>query len=831
LVFRECGHAQAETDAIMKNVNDQNCSFFNPPFSQPVMSHSCRPVPLYQFVVLLLIGFTTQAGANAPFSRSEVNLTYADSLKGLLRQHSPDTNQVKQLILLSEYYLSRHKEIGDKKYLEDTYRYYRQAAGLSNTLGFVSGQIRCQYLLSSIISRQGGPDQEIKDVIVKGIGLSQKAGDKLQEAEGWHSLAEVYRLTAADLPEKIRCYELAMVGFRQAGNRNKEADMLKMVASMHQLQGKHELAVCEAQQVLEMQRATGNGYLHHIYDLLAEIQGKRGYFREALQFGFDAIQCARATKDTSNLGLYYLRIGSCFKNLKQFKESLQYLRQSLQRSQRAGHTRYAYFAAGQIADILTSQHQEKEALLFMRKVVAETPPVDERSQWVAFKYLALCHLALKRYALTENYYLQMLTLEKSPAIPDMYRSDFYQQLGDFYLATSKYDKAHAYLEKGLALSAQLSLLQRADSHLSLFKADSARNNLREAIAHYQQYKVINDSIFNETKSKQVASLQIEYETKEKEQNIALLTKKNEVQQARMKQKELQQNSVIVVALLLGLLSVVIYNRYRLKRQSNRLLQSQKEEIREKNTVLEWLLSEKEDLITHKDTLLEEKEMLLREIHHRVKNNLQIVMSLLNSQTRYLQDDKALTAIKESHQRVRAISLIHQKLYQAERVALIDMAAYIRELTEHLGDSFDAQDRIRFDLTVAPLELDVALAVPLGLIINEAVTNSIKYAFPGGRAGTVAVTWVAVDGENNLLTITDNGIGVGSDFDPGRSQTMGMSLMKGLSKQIKGTFRLESIGGLTITVLFSSVHSLRAEEVVTRVRSVEQDRLPATVSTG
>ncbi len=794
------------------------------------MSHSCRLVRLFPLVVLLLISFTARARSNAPFGQPGVEPTYADSLKGLLRQHNPDTSQVKQLLLLSDYYLSRHREMGDKEYLEEAYRHYRQAAGLSNSLAFVSGQIRCQYLLSTIISRQGGPDQEVKDLIKKGIGLSQKAGDKLLEADGWSCMAEVYKRTADELPEKIRCYEQAREGFRQAGNRTDEAQMLKMVAAMHHAQGKQELAVREATQVLAMQQAAANPYLHHIYDLLAEIQGKRGYYREALQFGFEAIRSARATKDTTNLGLYYLRIGSCFKNLKQFEEGLRYLRQSLQRSQRAGHTRYAYFAAGEIAGILLDRHQEGEALLFLRKIIEETPPVDDRSRWVAFRYLAVCHLALKQYALTEKYYLQMLGMEKNPAISDAYRSDFYQRLGNFYLVTGKHDKAHAYLEKGLSLSAQLSLLQQADSYLSLFKADSARNNLGEAIAHYQQYKVINDSIFNETKSKQVASLQVQYETKEKEQNIALLTKKNEVQQARMQQKELQQNSVVVVALLLGLLSVVIYNRYRLKMQSNRLLQSQKEEIREKNTVLEWLLGEKEDLITHKDTLLEEKEMLIREIHHRVKNNLQIVMSLLSSQTRYLHDDKALSAIKESHQRVRAISLIHQKLYQSERVALIDMAAYIRELTEHLGDSFDAQDRIGFHLAVAPLELDVALAVPLGLIVNEAVTNAIKYAFPGGRTGTVAVSLVAVDGENHLLTVTDNGIGVGSDFDAGRSRTMGMSLMKGLSKQIKGTFKLESIGGLTITVLFSRVHSLRAEEIATPAPSPGPDRLPATMST-
>jgi hypothetical protein len=140
LVFRECGRARAETDAIMKNVNDQNCSFFNPPFSQPVMSHSCRPVPLYLFVALLLISFTTRARPNAPFRQAGVKQTYADSLKGLLRQHNPDTSQVNQLLVLSDYYLSRHREIGDKEYLEEAYRYYRQAAGLSNSLALYPGR-------------------------------------------------------------------------------------------------------------------------------------------------------------------------------------------------------------------------------------------------------------------------------------------------------------------------------------------------------------------------------------------------------------------------------------------------------------------------------------------------------------------------------------------------------------------------------------------------------------------------------------------------------------------------------------------------------------------
>jgi two-component sensor histidine kinase len=301
----------------------------------------------------------------------------------------------------------------------------------------------------------------------------------------------------------------------------------------------------------------------------------------------------------------------------------------------------------------------------------------------------------------------------------------------------------------------------------------------------------------------VASLQVQYETKEKEQNIALLTNENQAQRASIRQREFQRNSLIVGALLLVLLLIVMHNRYRLKIRSNRLLQHQKAEIRDKNDALEGLLTEKENLLTHKRTLLEEKEWLLREVHHRVKNNLQVVMSLLNSQAALLRDDNALSAIRESQQRVYAISLIHQNLYKSDNIARTEMPAYVREVVEYLIDSFGAGDYVRYQTSIEPVGIDLTVAVPLGLIINEAVTNALKHAFPGGRPGLIAVTLAEADEQNFLLTITDNGIGLGEDFNFSSCRTMGMILMKGLSKQLRGTFKLESADGLTIRVLFAN----------------------------
>ena len=200
-------------------------------------------------------------------------------------------------------------------------------------------------------------------------------------------------------------------------------------------------------------------------------------------------------------------------------------------------------------------------------------------------------------------------------------------------------------------------------------------------------------------------------------------------------------------------------------------------------------------------MLNEKEWLLKEIHHRVKNNLQIVMSLLNSQSAYINNDAALTAIHDSQHRVHAMSLIHQKLYNSENLSTINMRVYIRELVLYLKDSFDAGKRIRFDLNIEPLELDVSQAVPLGLILNEAITNSIKYAFPGNMEGVITISLSNTNLDNYLLTISDNGIGMPVHVKDKKPGSLGMSLMKGLSEDIDGTFSIENNNGTIIKISF------------------------------
>ena len=214
---------------------------------------------------------------------------------------------------------------------------------------------------------------------------------------------------------------------------------------------------------------------------------------------------------------------------------------------------------------------------------------------------------------------------------------------------------------------------------------------------------------------------------------------------------------------------------------------------DKNTLLTLLLE--------KDKLLDEKEWLMKEIHHRVKNNLQIVMSLLNSQSAYLKDNAALAAIKESQHRVHAISLIHQKLYQSDNLTAVDMEPYIKDVVEYLSDNLDSEHRIKFQVSITPLQLDVAQAVPMGLIINEAITNAIKYAFPNERIGLVNINLYHQLPDEIILTIADDGIGFAPGFNLEHAESLGMSLMKGLCKQLDGEFDIINNNGITIQVKF------------------------------
>jgi len=213
-----------------------------------------------------------------------------------------------------------------------------------------------------------------------------------------------------------------------------------------------------------------------------------------------------------------------------------------------------------------------------------------------------------------------------------------------------------------------------------------------------------------------------------------------------------------------------------------------------------LISDKNISLQHH---LEEKEWLLKEIHHRVKNNLHTITSLLESQSAYLENE-ALSAIRNSQHRVFAMSIIHQKLYQPETNSTeIDMSVYIHELVDYLQESFETGQRINFILELEPVYLDITTAVPVGLILNEAITNSLKYAFPQKTEGQITISIKQIAENKVRFNVADNGIGLPNGFDVNAINSLGMKLMQGLSDDIAAQFSIKGEQGTSITIEFMS----------------------------
>jgi two-component sensor histidine kinase len=235
-------------------------------------------------------------------------------------------------------------------------------------------------------------------------------------------------------------------------------------------------------------------------------------------------------------------------------------------------------------------------------------------------------------------------------------------------------------------------------------------------------------------------------------------------------------------------------------KQNRLKQKSNDVITQKNHQLQHLVTE--------------KEWLLKEVHHRVKNNLQVMMSLQELQVRNLTSTEALTAVHDSSNRLYAMSLIHQKLYQQDGLARIDMRQYIGELVRYLTDAFSPGKTVKVETDLqSDIELSVSQAIPVGLILNEAITNTFKYAFANRSAGEadprlrIGLCRKGQGGEIELL-IADNGRGYDAKQDKTRKKSLGFSLMEALADELDGELSIVNENGVTLILRFIPIEAGR-----------------------
>ena len=207
--------------------------------------------------------------------------------------------------------------------------------------------------------------------------------------------------------------------------------------------------------------------------------------------------------------------------------------------------------------------------------------------------------------------------------------------------------------------------------------------------------------------------------------------------------------------------------------------------------------------------LREKEILLKEIHHRVKNNMQVVSSLLQLQAQYIEDETTLSLFEESQNRIHSMALIHEQLYQSENLDRIDLPLYVENLVANVYQSFGCcNSSIQIQLNIDPISLNIETAIPCGLIINELVSNSLKYAFPYSISGEINIKFSEISSQQFHLIIQDNGVGFPADFDVENTETLGIRLVRMLTSQLDGSLTIDSQYGTCYNLVLKELNYRR-----------------------
>jgi len=347
-------------------------------------------------------------------------------------------------------------------------------------------------------------------------------------------------------------------------------------------------------------------------------------------------------------------------------------------------------------------------------------------------------------------------------------ADMLAKRGQTREARKIYDVAAPFVKNSEKLKHKISVLQ-------------TETRLLTAEGKYRQALIVTDSLHAAQEKAKALSveknfeeLETKYETDKKNQQIKALSLEDELNEARIKNRNRWLWALGVG--LLGLLGL-LYNIFRQKS----------------------IISEQRDQLSKS---LEEKNVLLKEIHHRVKNNLQVISSLLGLQSRFVTDDAAQQALSVGKSRVQSMSLLHQKLYTNKDLKSVNIKSYFEDLIANLMATYQIEDdAVTFTTEIADLDLDIDTVVPLGLITNELISNALKHAFTDGRAGKVDIRVTNVDGRVTMV-VSDNGKGVPFTTIPLKTKSLGLQLIRSFTEKLDGELHIDNSAGSTFTISFA-----------------------------
>ncbi len=550
--------------------------------------------------------------------------------------------------------------------------------------------------------------------------------------------------------------------------------------------------------------------------------------QERLDSAMLVLESARTRLPKSDWPLMLTQMGYVYERRGQLSRAADYALEGLKLGEELGNDKARAMAYSDLSNLFWKQSKFEKGIeygLISEKIFMERG-IDDMDYSFTLYVIGNNYMALKDNSHAMKYY------SLARVMSDRYQ--FYNNLADIYISLAdlntnieEYVKAEADAKEAIRYSALLdnnfmlmrswlslaklqNLNKQPDSAIrslgicletatenfgdkyflhqayqELGKAYASVGNFKNAYAAFLKHDALEDSVFTIEADQRVATLQTEFEVAQKESTIL------SQQQSISQQKRVQWLTLGATGLLIFIL-VFLYRNYQNKRRVNSKLETLNQDLEQKNIQL--------------DKRIAENELLLKEIHHRVKNNLEIVSGLLALQAAQIDHPSAQAVMQASQNRVLSMGIIHQKLYQKGNLAAIEMKDYFRNLSEGILDTFNAADRITIECPMEPIELDVDTAVPVGLIANELLTNALKYAFGEGKPGCIKISLTRTAGMGELeFKVSDNGAGKPESVLP-KGSGFGTELVNLLVQQLGGKMKTVNDQGMHVSIRFTPVKS-------------------------
>ncbi|HTI93501.1 MAG TPA: histidine kinase dimerization/phosphoacceptor domain -containing protein [Puia sp.] len=505
---------------------------------------------------------------------------------------------------------------------------------------------------------------------------------------------------------------------------------------------------------------------------LGQFYTNSGDYEKSLKYCLKGLKEAEARSDSLSLGDLNDLIAIVFRNTGKLPAARDHFTMAMQYYLRWPGTRSNLeLEIKYIGQVFIGEKEYQKALAFFLQAYSQYPPETYRAKKIAAGTIGDCYLKLKQFDKAEHYFQYEFRLAESA---EAINEETYHRLAFFYVESGSFRKALPYLRQALMRISQANLQTKRHLYYMFYLTYYALGDYKSAVYYLKENNKCDDTLFEHSKYQALLDLQAKYEDDKKTGKINLLTKTSQLDQANLRHAEFLRNISICGSIAFAILGAVFYKQYRRKKEMSAQL----------------------------EVLLQDKEWLLREVHHRVKNNLHTVICLLQIQAEFLKDD-ALRAIESSQHRIYAMSLIHQKLYLTDETETINLQMYLEELISYLKESFTNDQRISYDVEVKPLKVDIAIAIPIGLIVNEAITNSIKHAFVGRRQNNMIRISLDEVGKGVSLTIADNGIGINLNDDPLKWGSLGLKMIRGLSQDLEASLDISNVNGTRITIQFTT----------------------------